>query len=118
VQFMSSLMLKAESSPPRLASATTTDAAPEQRYPRANGRAIAPGDIGFVGLGRMGTAMAKNLASAGHRVIASVRRPQQMGTLLALGIKPTTNLADLFDCEIVISMLPDDDAVRGIALGR
>jgi 3-hydroxyisobutyrate dehydrogenase-like beta-hydroxyacid dehydrogenase len=65
----------------------------------------------------MGTAMAKNLAAAGHRVIACVRRPQQMGTLLALGLKPTTDLADLFDCEIVISMLPDDAAVRDVALG-
>jgi hypothetical protein len=32
-------------------------------------------------------------------VIAYVRRPQQMGTLLALGLKPTTDLADLFGCE-------------------
>src|SRR5258707_4414764 len=76
------------------------------------------GEIGFVGLGRMGTAMAKNLAAAGHRVIACVRRPQQMGTLVALGLKPTTDLADVFDCEIVITMLPDDDAVREVALGR
>jgi len=66
----------------------------------------------------MGTAMAKNLAAAGHRVIACVRRPQQMGTLLALGLKPTTDLADVFDCEIVITMLPDDAAVREVALGR
>jgi len=66
----------------------------------------------------MGTAMAKNLAAAGHRVIACVRRPQQMGTLVALGLKPTTDLADVFDCEIVITMLPDDDAVREVALGR
>src|SRR6266545_3243383 len=62
--------------------------------------------------------MAKNLATAGHRVIAYVRRPQQMGTLLALGLKPTTDLADLFDCQVVISMLPDDDAVREVALGH
>jgi len=31
---------------------------------------------------------------------------------------PTTNIADLFDCEIVISMLPDDTAVREIVFGR
>ena len=118
MQPMSSLMLKAESGPPRLASATTTDAAPEQRDPRANGGGSAQGDIGFVGLGRMGTAMAKNLVAAGHGVIACVRRPEQMGTLLALGLKPTTDLADLFGCEVVISMLPDDEAVREVALGR
>jgi phosphoglycerate dehydrogenase-like enzyme len=31
------------------------------------------GEIGFVGLGHMGTAMAANLAAGGHRVTAYVR---------------------------------------------
>jgi 3-hydroxyisobutyrate dehydrogenase-like beta-hydroxyacid dehydrogenase len=81
-------------------------------------RPPAQGEIGFVGLGQMGTAMAANLATAGRRVIAYVRRPEQQGKLAALGLKPTTNIADLFDCEIVISMLPDDAAVREIVFGR
>ena len=81
-------------------------------------RPPAQGEIGFVGLGQMGTAMAANLASAGRRVIAYVRRPAQQGKLTALGLMPTTNIADLFDCEIVISMLPDDAAVREIVFGR
>jgi 3-hydroxyisobutyrate dehydrogenase-like beta-hydroxyacid dehydrogenase len=75
-------------------------------------------EIGFVGLGRMGTAMAANLAIAGHRVIAYVRRPEQMGKLTTLGLKPTTDITSLFDCKVVISMLPDDDAVRDVAFGR
>jgi phosphoglycerate dehydrogenase-like enzyme len=91
-------MFKAESGSARFSSATATDAA-QPGGDRANGRGSAPGDVGFVGLGRMGTVMAKNLATAGHRVIAYVRHPQQMGTLLALGLKPTTDLADLFGCE-------------------
>ena len=66
----------------------------------------------------MGTAMAANLAAAGRRVIAYVRRPEQMGKLVALGLKPTTDITNLFDCEVVISMLPDDDAVRDVVLGR
>ena len=112
-------MFKAESGSHRFSSATATDAASRQQSAdRTNGRGTALGDIGFVGLGRMGTAMARNLAAAGRRVIACVRRPEQIGTLLALGLKPTTNLADLFDCEVVISMLPDDEAVREVALGR
>ena len=74
--------------------------------------------VGFVGLGQMGTAMAANLAATGHWVIAYVRRPQQMGKLAALGLEPTTNISDLFDCEVVISMLPDDAAVREIVFGR
>jgi 3-hydroxyisobutyrate dehydrogenase-like beta-hydroxyacid dehydrogenase len=78
----------------------------------------AQGEIGFVGLGHMGTAMAANLAAAGRRVTAYVRRLDQMDKLAALGLKPTTQIADLFDCEIVISMLPDDAAVREVVLGR
>lgn len=84
----------------------------------SNSGRSAQGEIGFVGLGQMGTAMAANLASAGRRVIAYVRRPEQQGKLTALGVKPTTNIVDLFDCEIVISMLPDDAAVREIVFGR
>ena len=76
------------------------------------------GDIGFIGLGNMGTAMAANLAAAGRRVIAYVRRPDQVGRLEALRLRPTTDIDDLFDCEVVISMLPDDEAVREIVLGR
>jgi 3-hydroxyisobutyrate dehydrogenase-like beta-hydroxyacid dehydrogenase len=76
------------------------------------------GEIGFVGLGHMGTAMATNLVAAGRRVIAYVRRPDQIGKLEALRIRPTTDIGDLLDCEVVISMLPDDDAVREIVFGR
>ena len=82
------------------------------------GRPPVQGDIGFVGLGHMGTAMAANLAATGRRVIAYVRRPDQIGKLEALRLKPTTDIGDLLDCEVVISMLPDDDAVREIVFGR
>jgi 3-hydroxyisobutyrate dehydrogenase-like beta-hydroxyacid dehydrogenase len=76
------------------------------------------GEIGFVGLGHMGTAMAANLVASGRRVIGYVRRPDQIGKLEALGLRATTDIADLFDCEVVITMLPDDDAVREIVFGR
>ena len=76
------------------------------------------GEVGFVGLGHMGMAMAANLAAAGYRVIGYVRRPDQMGRLVALGLKPTADIADLFDCEIVITMLPDDLAVHEVVFGR
>jgi 3-hydroxyisobutyrate dehydrogenase-like beta-hydroxyacid dehydrogenase len=76
------------------------------------------GKIGFVGLGNMGTAMATNLVSTGHQVIAYVRRPDQLDGLATLGLTPTTNFASMFDCGIVITMLPDDAAVREVVLGR
>jgi 3-hydroxyisobutyrate dehydrogenase-like beta-hydroxyacid dehydrogenase len=84
----------------------------------ADARPPALGEIGFVGLGRMGTAMAANLAAQGRRVIAYVRRPDQIGKLEAIGLTPTTDIGDLLHCEIVISMLPDDDAVHEIVFGR
>jgi 3-hydroxyisobutyrate dehydrogenase-like beta-hydroxyacid dehydrogenase len=76
------------------------------------------GEIGFVGLGRMGAAMAARFAAKGRPVIAYVRRQDQIGTLEALGLKPTTDIGDLLHCEVVITMLPDDDAVREIVFGR
>ena len=81
-------------------------------------RRPALGEIGFVGLGRMGAAMAANLAADGLQVVAYVRRPDQIGKLEALGLRPTTDIGDLFHCEVVISMLPDDDAVLQIVSGR
>src|ERR1700730_17410183 len=78
---------------------------------KSNGLQPPQDEIGFVGLGHMGTAMAANLATAGYRMKTYVRRPAQMDTLAPLGLEPTTNIIDLFDCNVVISMLPDDDAV-------
>jgi 3-hydroxyisobutyrate dehydrogenase-like beta-hydroxyacid dehydrogenase len=66
----------------------------------------------------MGGAMAANLAAAGHRVLGYVREADQADKLSGLGLNVTTRLADLFECGIVISMLPDDDAVRDVALGQ
>ena len=100
---------------PRVSEIATRE---QQNGSGSNSHPPAQGEIGFVGLGQMGTAMAANLASAGRQVIAYVRRPEQQGKLAALGLKPTTNITDLFNCEIVISMLPDDAAVRGIVFGR
>ena len=62
--------------------------------------------------------MAANLTAGGRRVIAYVRRPDRVGELEALRLTPTTDIGDLLDCEVVISMLPDDDAVREIVFGR
>jgi len=76
------------------------------------------GEIGFVGLGHMGTAMAANLVASGRRVIAYVRRSNQIARLEASGLRATTDFSDLLDCKVVISMLPDDDAVREIVFGR
>ena len=91
---------------------------PQQSDAGSNRHSLAQSLVGFVGMGHMGTAMATNLVAAGYRVIAYVRHADQMAKLTAFGLQPTTNMADLFDCEVVITMLPDDDAVREIVFGR
>ena len=92
------LMCKNDSSS-TLVLAGASDAEPiEQRGgSRLNPRRSTQGEIGFVGLGHMGTAMAVNLVAAGHRVIAYVRRPDKINRLTALGLNPTTEISHLFD---------------------
>jgi 3-hydroxyisobutyrate dehydrogenase-like beta-hydroxyacid dehydrogenase len=76
------------------------------------------GEVGFIGLGHMGAAMAANLVAAGRPVIAYVRRADRIGQLEAIGLSATTDIGDLLDCDVVISMLPDDDALREVVFGR
>jgi 3-hydroxyisobutyrate dehydrogenase-like beta-hydroxyacid dehydrogenase len=102
----------------------TRRSASAEHSPSCGARADAPsparpikGEIGFIGLGHMGTAMATNLAAAGRPVVAYVRRENQVARLKDLGLWPTTDFADLLACELVISMLPDDHTLRHVALG-
>jgi 3-hydroxyisobutyrate dehydrogenase-like beta-hydroxyacid dehydrogenase len=90
----------------------------ESRRRSLSGRGPIMGEIGFIGLGRMGTAMAANLAFGGRSVIPFVRRPEQIAQLAALGLRPTTDVGDLLDCEVVITMLPDDNAVLETVFGH
>jgi len=75
------------------------------------------GSIGFIGLGHMGSAIAANLAKGGLAVLGYARRPQRNGELKALGIQPTNDVADLFGCDIVITMVSDDAAAHEIVFG-
>src|ERR1700737_5102514 len=104
-------MFKHESRLP-FASGSAPEVSPRERRDGSELAARPPvqGDIGFVGLGHMGTAMAAHLVAAGRRVIAYVRRPDQIAQLEALGLRPTTDIGDLIDSEVVTSMLPDDAA--------
>jgi 3-hydroxyisobutyrate dehydrogenase-like beta-hydroxyacid dehydrogenase len=72
--------------------------------------------IGFIGLGRMGSAMAANLVKAGHDVTVFNRNPEKSSSLLELGAHQATSIADACQGEAVITMLADDTAVSDIAL--
>jgi 3-hydroxyisobutyrate dehydrogenase-like beta-hydroxyacid dehydrogenase len=72
--------------------------------------------IGFIGLGRMGSAMAANLLKAGHDVTVFNRSPAKSRPLLDLGAHDASNIADACTGEAVITMLADDAALTHIAL--
>jgi 3-hydroxyisobutyrate dehydrogenase-like beta-hydroxyacid dehydrogenase len=107
-------------SSPALASPAGLEATPREQPTGfgSTGRSLPLGAIGFVGLGRMGAAMAENLAASGIRVIAYVRRRDQIEKLKSLSLEPTTDFTKLLKCKVVISMLTDDDAAREIVFGR
>jgi 3-hydroxyisobutyrate dehydrogenase-like beta-hydroxyacid dehydrogenase len=111
-------MSKHETRSPPVAGGLSDIPLSENRRRSLSSRGPIMGEIGFIGLGRMGTAMAANLAAAGRSVIAFVRRPDQIAQLAALGLRPTTDVGNLLDCEVVITMLPDDDAVLETAFGH
>jgi 3-hydroxyisobutyrate dehydrogenase len=81
---------------------------------------LPPADIGFVGLGKMGQPMARQLSRAGYRAVlhdldaGAVHRAceatgaEAPGSLRAIGER----------CGVLITMLPDGHAVRAVALGK
>jgi 3-hydroxyisobutyrate dehydrogenase-like beta-hydroxyacid dehydrogenase len=71
---------------------------------------------GFIGMGRMGSAMAENLVKAGHDVTVFNRNPDKSRPLLELGAHQATSIAGACDGEAVITMLADDAAVANIVL--
>jgi 3-hydroxyisobutyrate dehydrogenase-like beta-hydroxyacid dehydrogenase len=71
---------------------------------------------GFIGLGRMGSAMAANLVKAGHDVTVFNRSPEKVRALLELGAHEAGSVADACRGEVIITMLADDTAVADVAL--
>lgn len=69
-------------------------------------------DAGFLGLGRMGRAMAARLVGAGHRVRVWNRSPEAAEGIA--GAEPVATAAEAFSCDVAITMLADDDALRSV----
>lgn len=71
-------------------------------------------DIGFIGLGEMGSAMVANILKAGHTVRVWNRSPERAHLLGADGAKVVATPAEAFTGDAVFSMLSDDNAVRAV----
>jgi 3-hydroxyisobutyrate dehydrogenase-like beta-hydroxyacid dehydrogenase len=72
--------------------------------------------IGVVGLGHMGHAFATNLNEDGHQVLVYDRDPKRVADFVATGARGATRLSDLAHCDVVLTSLPDDDALAAVAL--
>jgi 3-hydroxyisobutyrate dehydrogenase-like beta-hydroxyacid dehydrogenase len=74
--------------------------------------------IAFLGLGRMGTGMARNLLRAGHSVAVYNRSREKTKALAAEGARVAGSPADACrDAEVIHTMLSDDPAVEEVVLG-
>lgn len=73
-------------------------------------------DVGFVGLGNMGAAMARNLLKAGHALRIWNRTARTGDDLVAAGAIRVATPGEAFAGDAVVTMLADDDAVRAVVI--
>jgi 3-hydroxyisobutyrate dehydrogenase len=79
---------------------------------------VAPGPVGFVGLGNMGRLMAANLAAAGFPLVVRDSDPAAERRFTdAHGGTVASEPAGFRDVSVVVTMLPDGKAVREAVLG-
>ncbi len=69
-------------------------------------------EVGFIGLGAMGSAMARNLAQAGH----AVRAWNRSGDPGIDGVAMASDPAEAFAADAAFTMLSDDPAIREVLL--
>jgi 2-hydroxy-3-oxopropionate reductase len=74
-------------------------------------------DVGFIGLGIMGTPMAANLLAAGHKLFLNTRRevPQSLIDQGGIACKSAKDVAE--KAEIIITMVPDTPQVETVLFG-
>jgi 3-hydroxyisobutyrate dehydrogenase len=80
---------------------------------------LPPERIGFVGLGNMGAPMARHLVAAGYQVVAADANPAALERFCgSTACERATSLTGLGrSCPLIITMLPDGNAVRHVLLG-
>jgi 3-hydroxyisobutyrate dehydrogenase-like beta-hydroxyacid dehydrogenase len=71
-------------------------------------------DIGFIGLGEMGSAIVANLLKAGHRVRVWNRTAERARPLAEAGAQIVATPAEAFSGDAIFSMLADDAALREV----
>lgn len=75
--------------------------------------------FGFIGLGIMGSAMAKNLLKAGFAVTVWNRSPEKVAELVALGAERAAAPREVTAaCPVTFAMLADPAAAEEVCLGK
>ncbi|TKK89625.1 2-hydroxy-3-oxopropionate reductase [Herbidospora galbida] len=76
-------------------------------------------NIGFIGLGIMGTPMAANLVRAGHTVVGYDVSTTRLDELAELGGKAAASIGEaVAQAHVVITMLPDSPQVEEVVFGE
>lgn len=71
-------------------------------------------DLGFLGLGSMGSALARRLVDAGHRVTVWNRSPHAADSLVELGAIRAADAGEALAQPVSFSMLADDTAALAV----
>jgi len=73
--------------------------------------------VGVIGLGNMGHALAANLVEDGYQVLVFDRDRERATALQSTGAVVAAGLGELAACDVVVTSLPNDDALSAVALG-
>jgi 3-hydroxyisobutyrate dehydrogenase len=74
-------------------------------------------NVGWIGLGRMGEAMAARLVKGGHHVKVWNRTRSKADPLAEVGATIVESKADLADCDVVFTMVSETDDVKEVLFG-
>lgn len=76
-------------------------------------------DVGIIGIGLLGSAIAKRIASSGHKVHAYNRTRQKAESLRKLGIDVEDSPKEVAKkCEVVITIVKDSQAIEEVSFGN
>jgi 3-hydroxyisobutyrate dehydrogenase-like beta-hydroxyacid dehydrogenase len=65
----------------------------------------------------MGSALAANLVADGHQVLVWDKNSEHLTARRPAGAQSAVRLADLVNCDVIVSSVTDDDALRSVVLG-
>ncbi len=73
-------------------------------------------NVGMVGFGKIGGAVARRVLAAGHSVVGWARRRDALDGFVAQGGIAVQTLAEIGKADVVISVVFDDAATRAVAM--